>query len=119
MTTDADRPPSFEEIDSRLAEIRKRRTPKPMGSGAAKWKGAELAWRMVVDLAAGIAVGLTIGWGLDSLFGTKPLFMVVFVLLGFAAGVRVMLRSAEDQRRKAAAAAGTKTGAAAPRSEGR
>ncbi|HKK36566.1 MAG TPA: AtpZ/AtpI family protein [Paracoccaceae bacterium] len=128
MPTDAERPPSLEEIDSRLAAIRKRRKAKPAGRGAAKWQGAELAWRMVIDLTAGIAVGLTIGWGLDSLFGTMPLFMVVFVLLGFAAGVSIMLRSAEDQRRKAlrraeaeaAAAGGTdETGAAAPRDEGR
>lgn len=129
MPTDAERPPSLEEIDSRLAAIRRRRQVKPVGRGAAKWQGAELAWRMVIDLTAGIAVGLAMGWGLDSLFGTMPLFMVVFVLLGFAAGIRIMLRSAEDQRRKAlrraeveaAAAAGgrNETGAAAPRDEGR
>lgn len=119
MTTDADRTPSQEEIDSRLAAIRARRKPRPVGSGAAKWQGAELAWRMVVDLTAGIAVGLTIGWGLDSLFGTKPLFMIVFVLLGFAAGVNVMLRSAKGRRGGAARGAEAEAGAEAPRSEGR
>ncbi len=57
---------------------------------------AHLAWRMVIELVTGIVIGFAIGYGLDSLFGTLPIFLVVFVLLGFAAGVNVMLRSAKE-----------------------
>ncbi len=65
-----------------------------------------LGWRMVTELLAGMLIGLAIGYGLDSLFGTLPVFLVVFALLGFAAGVRTMMRSAEEVRRKQAAEAG-------------
>lgn len=58
--------------------------------------GAHLAWRMVIELVAGIAVGFGIGYGLDVLFGTLPLFLVIFILLGFVAGVRTMLRTAQE-----------------------
>lgn len=54
----------------------------------------EAAWRMVIELASGIAIGLGIGLGLDTLFGTAPVMIVIFVLLGFAAGVRTMLGTA-------------------------
>lgn len=101
-------PPSLDALEAKIAAVRARRAPKPTGVAAKGFKGVELAWRMVIDLAAGIAVGLTMGWGLDVLFGTKPLFMIVFVLLGFAAGVRVMLQSAQGPRR------GTQTGPGAP-----
>ena len=85
---------------------------------------------MVIDLTAGIVVGLAIGWGLDELFGSKPVFMVAFTLLGFAAGVRVMLQSAQRANDAARAADGTgaggetaapktEDGAAAPSNEGR
>lgn len=57
---------------------------------------SELGWRMVTELVTGMALGLAIGYGLDGLFGTLPLFLVVFALLGFAAGVRTMLRSARE-----------------------
>ncbi len=57
---------------------------------------AHLAWRMVIELVAGIVIGFGVGYGLDVLFGTLPLFLVLFVLLGFAAGVRVMLRSVRE-----------------------
>lgn len=61
---------------------------------------AQLAWRMVIELVAGLGVGFGIGYGLDALFGTRPWLMVVFILLGFAAGVNVMLRTAREVRLK-------------------
>ncbi len=66
---------------------------------------AQLAWRMVIELVAGIAIGFGIGMGLDALLGTRPIFLVLFILLGFAAGVRVMLRSARQIQDKEAAKA--------------
>ena len=63
---------------------------------------AQLAWRMVIELVVGIAVGFGMGYGMDALFGTMPLFLVVMTLLGFVAGVRTMLRSAEEVQKEAA-----------------
>jgi len=51
---------------------------------------------MVIELVSGLGIGLGIGIGLDRLFGTTPVLLVVFVLLGFAAGVKVMMRSAQE-----------------------
>ena len=59
---------------------------------------AQLAWRMVIELVAGIVIGFGIGYGLDLLLGTKPLFLVLFILAGFAAGVKTMLRSAKEMQ---------------------
>jgi len=63
---------------------------------------AHLAWRMVIELVAGIVIGFGMGYGLDSLFGTMPVFLVVMTFVGFIAGVRTMLRSAEEVRRETA-----------------
>ncbi|HCQ64206.1 MAG TPA: F0F1 ATP synthase subunit I [Rhodobacteraceae bacterium] len=57
---------------------------------------ANLAWRMVIELVAGLGIGFGVGYGLDRLFGTMPLFLVIFVLLGLAAGVKTMLSSAKE-----------------------
>jgi len=67
-------------------------TPKADGH----YTQAQAGWRMVTELVTGIVIGFGIGYGLDSLFGTMPIFLVLFVLLGFAAGVRVMLRTAQE-----------------------
>jgi ATP synthase protein I len=63
---------------------------------------------MVTELVVGMLLGLGIGWGLDALFGTRPVFLVVFALLGFAAGVRTMLRTADEVRHKRGEAALTR-----------
>lgn len=62
-------------------------------------RGWELAFRMVLELVVGIAIGGAMGYGIDWLIGTLPAFTLVFGLLGFAAGVRVMLRSAREMNR--------------------
>ena len=56
----------------------------PVSRAGAKFTQGSLAWRMVTELVAGMLLGLGIGWGLDSLLGTQPAFLVVFALLGFA-----------------------------------
>ena len=61
---------------------------------------ANLAWRMVIELVAGLGIGFGMGYGLDVLFGTMPIFLVLFTLLGLAAGVKTMLRSAQEVQEK-------------------
>ncbi|MBP7240580.1 AtpZ/AtpI family protein [Amaricoccus sp.] len=83
-------------LEDRLAAARAVRQPPSRPGAAAKYTQSSIAWRMVTELVAGMLLGLGIGWGLDSLFGTRPVFLVLFALLGFGAGVRTMLRTATD-----------------------
>ena len=86
------------ELGNRIDRARSARDPKP--SRPSKYEASSLAWRMVLELVVGMALGCLMGYGLDVLFGTLPLFLMVFALLGFAAGVRTMMRSAEEVRRR-------------------
>lgn len=77
--------------------------PKEDRSQMAKgFSQGEVAYRMVIELATGIVVGVGIGYGLDVLFGTLPTLLVIFSLVGFAAGVRTMLGTARQLQEKAA-----------------
>lgn len=92
------------DLEARIDRLRKAQEPAPPKTESHDL--AQQGWRMVTELVAGLLVGLGIGWGLDALFGTRPLFLVLFVLLGLAAGIRVMLRTAgEIQRRQQSRAA--------------
>ena len=53
-----------------------------------------LAFRVSVELVSALAVGLAIGWGLDELLGTRPWVMLVFLILGGAAGILNVYRMA-------------------------
>lgn len=81
-------------LESRLVTMARDR--RPATPGADKFYNANQAWRMVVELVAGLAIGFGVGYGLDRLLGTMPVMLVIFIFLGFAAGVRTMLRTAAE-----------------------
>jgi len=89
-------------LDRRISDARDAGKPKPR-TDKDKYAAMSMGWRMVIELVLSVMIGALMGWGLDWLFGSLPLFLIVFVLLGFAAGVRTMLRSAEEMQRKQAA----------------
>jgi ATP synthase protein I len=51
-------------------------------------------FRMSTELVAGVVVGALIGWLLDRWLGISPWGLIVFLLLGFAAGVLNVMRAA-------------------------
>ena len=53
-----------------------------------------LAFRVGVELISAVAVGTAIGWGLDQWFETRPWFMLVFTVVGGAAGIINVYRMA-------------------------
>ncbi len=56
--------------------------------------GFGTALKLSSEFIAGILVGACIGWFLDRLAGTSPWGLIVFLLLGFGAGILNVLRSA-------------------------
>jgi ATP synthase protein I len=51
-------------------------------------------FRLSTELVAGVLVGAAFGWVLDHLLGISPWGLIVFLLLGFAAGVLNVMRAA-------------------------
>lgn len=91
---DPDQQQQLEQLEAKIDAAKQRTAPKPRADE--HYSQAQLAWRMVIELVAGLGIGFGIGYGLDLLFGTLPIFMVLFVMLGLAAGVKTMLRSAQE-----------------------
>jgi len=86
-------------LNQRLSEIRDRKskTEQPEGEGgdgAARASAMALGFRLSSELIAGVIVGAGLGWGFDRLLSTSPFGFIVFLLLGFVAGVVNVVRSA-------------------------
>ena len=85
-------------LDRRLSDIRGSRkigTDQPgSGDGAARASAMALGFRLSSELIAGVVVGALLGWGFDRFLSTSPFGLIVFVLLGFVAGVVNVVRSA-------------------------
>jgi ATP synthase protein I len=88
---------SLDQLSQRIAAAKKATEKPPKG----QHHEAEVqsAWRMVIELVTGMVVGFGIGYGLDYFFNTLPLFLVTFTLLGFAAGIRIMMQTAKELQR--------------------
>ncbi|MEC3860791.1 AtpZ/AtpI family protein [Mesobacterium sp. TK19101] len=98
----------LKELEARIAAAKADKGAKPHQEE--HYSQANIAWRMVTELVAGLGIGFGIGYGLDSLMGTLPWFMVLFTFLGFAAGIKVMMRTANEiQAAKLAEQAGEDT----------
>jgi ATP synthase protein I len=103
MTQDSD-PDRLAALEKRIEKLKGKEPVRRADTGVVFSQG-EVAWRMVVELVTGMVLGLAIGFGLDVLFGTRPIFLIIFVLLGFGAGIRVMLGTARQMAKDAAKAA--------------
>ena len=91
-------PQSLRDLGKRLDEAQAKRAarsqrPPPTQLG--------IAFRFATELVAALLVGGALGWGLDWLFGyfgihTRPVFLIVFFVLGAAAGIRNVMRAANE-----------------------
>jgi ATP synthase protein I len=61
---------------------------------AATASGYAKGFRLSSELVAGVVVGAGIGWLIDRWLAVSPWGLIVFLLLGFAAGVLSVMRSA-------------------------
>lgn len=87
-------------LDQRLSHIRKDREFEKSQVGAegqsaqARASAMAVGLRLSSELVAGVLVGALLGWGFDRFLSTSPWGLFIFVMLGFAAGVMNVMRSA-------------------------
>lgn len=86
-------------LDRRLRELRRELDQTKVQRGdrgqrpGGKSPALTLAIRAASELVAAVLVGAAIGWGMDWWLDTSPIFLLIFFLLGFAAGVLNVFRA--------------------------
>ncbi|NUB44813.1 AtpZ/AtpI family protein [Fertoebacter nigrum] len=93
MSDDPD-PERLRALGARISRVKG--TAKVRTETGKGFSQGEVGWRMVIELVTGMLLGLSIGYGLDWVFGTLPIFLVIFAMLGFGAGVKTMLGTARQ-----------------------
>jgi ATP synthase protein I len=88
------------DLEGRVRDAKARHEPAP---SQAQDRGAAMgqALKLATEMIAGVAVGGFIGWWLDWVLGTGPIFLVVFLLLGGAAGIVNVVRNAQRAQSQA------------------
>jgi ATP synthase protein I len=78
------------------ATLAARRPERGTGSGngsTGSAAGFGQAMKLSSEFVAGILVGAVLGWVIDWFAGTSPWGLIIFLLLGFGAGILNVLRS--------------------------
>ena len=82
---------TLEKLDRQIEEFKsKKHKNSPKGL-----KVQNDGWRMVIELVTGMILGVGLGLALDYIIGSEPIFLIVFSLLGFMAGVKTMIATAK------------------------
>ena len=99
-TNSDDQSASGKDLDQRLADMNKRLgrdVPKVERSASASDRnGFGNAFKLSSEFISAILVGAILGYGIDWLVGTTPWAMILFLLLGFVAGVLNVLRASGE-----------------------
>ena len=85
--------PSLVELGAKLKAARGQREAKGGGSKAVAGSGLGMALKVGVEFVSAVGVGVAIGLLLDYWLETKPWLMIVFFLLGSAAGFLNIFRA--------------------------
>jgi ATP synthase protein I len=89
------------DIEERLRKAREKRDEVRQVEAPNSKLG--IAFRLVTELMAAVIVGGAMGWGLDRLLGTGPFLLIVMFMVGVAAGIFTVVRTAEQMNRDQAA----------------
>lgn len=99
-------PGEAERLKKRLSELDKRIEAKSSRGGPSdeelgrRSTALGKAMRLSTELVVGVFSGGVIGWLLDQWLGTMPLMLVVFLMLGVAAGLMNAVRTARSMSAK-------------------
>ncbi|MFQ6018698.1 MAG: AtpZ/AtpI family protein [Kiloniellaceae bacterium] len=86
-------PPSLDDLDAKLRAAQAKRAARSGKTGpAAQGGGLSFALRIGVELVAALMIGVGIGIMLDRWLGTTPWMLVLFFVLGAAAGMLNVFR---------------------------
>ena len=82
---------TLDQLDKKIEEFKsKKEENRPK-----RLKVQNDGWRMVIELVTGMVLGVSLGMALDYIVGSEPIFLIVFSLLGFMAGVKTMIATAK------------------------
>ena len=89
----------IKEISTRLKIAKKNIKKNKTENGGSNAASLGKALKISTELVAAVVVGSTIGFLLDSWFDTKPVLTICFFIMGVAAGILNVFKSAKKMHK--------------------
>ena len=91
---------SIKEISTRLEIAKKNIKKNEIEKSGTNAASLGKALKIGTELVAAVVVGATLGFILDNWFDTKPLLTICFFIMGVAAGILNVFKSAKKMNKK-------------------
>lgn len=92
--------PDQDELSQKIRQAQAREeaaNPAPKKTSSSRDSGTGQAMKAAMDLVAAVGVGCFLGYWIDQWLGSKPVGIIIFFLLGFAAGLLNIHRAQSGQ----------------------
>lgn len=93
---DQRKPTSPGDLTARVDKARRALAPDDGSGDKGRGNAISVAFRLGIELIAGLVVGVGMGWLLDEWLGTSPIFLLIFFVFGAAAGILGVIRTARQ-----------------------
>ena len=90
---------SLKEISTRLEIAKKKIKKKQIKNNGSNAASLGKALKISTELVAAVVVGTTLGFILDNWFGTRPWLTISFFIMGVAAGILNVIKSAKNMHK--------------------
>tara|TARA_Y100001933_G_C18558903_1_gene380552 strand:+ start:248 stop:547 length:300 start_codon:yes stop_codon:yes gene_type:complete len=84
---------NIDNLSKRINDARKEKTENVRNLEHRK---ANIGWRMVTELVVGMFIGFSLGFTIDKFLNLTPIFTIILSLLGFAAGIKTMIKTSKE-----------------------
>ena len=91
---------NLKEISTRLEIAKNKIKKKQIENDGSNVTAIGAGLKISTELVVSVVVGTTIGFILDSWFGTKPLLIICFFVIGAIAGIRNVIKVAKKMQDK-------------------
>ena len=87
------------DFKTRLKIAKLKREKQIISEGEKRGSFMGNAFKLGTEFVAAVGVGTIIGFILDNWFGTKPILIIIFFFIGFAAGILNVVRTAKNMQK--------------------
>lgn len=89
-------PEDIKRLDERIKNFRQKTNAESKGKKSQTRIALEGMFRLATEFVSPVLIALCLGYLVDNLFNTKPIFMLITAMFGCAAGVLNLYKAAQQ-----------------------
>ena len=86
----------LKEIAEKIEKYKLSHTPNDIKQKNKRGREISIAMRLSTELVVASIVGAILGWYIDKWLNTKPIFFIIFLLLGVISGVKTAIATSKQ-----------------------